>query len=79
MTEEQDDLGFSYRRLKTGEVEVMHRGRRAATLRGRDAEDFVAELQDLGFVGEQQLMARITGNYKHGNERLAGQHQRNRR
>ena len=79
MAEEQNDLGFSYRRLKTGELEVMHRGRRAATLRGRDAEDFVAEIQGLGSAGEQQLMARITGNYKHGNERLAGQHQRNRR
>ena len=79
MTEEQNDLGFSYRRLKTGELEVMHRGRRAGTLGGRDAEDFLTELQDLGSAGEQQLMARITGNYKHGNERLAGQHQRNRR
>lgn len=79
MPEEQTDLGFSYRRLKTGELEVMHRGRKAATLRGRDAEDFVAEVQGLGIAGEQQLMARITGNYKHGNERLAGQHQRNRR
>ena len=27
----------------------------------------------------QPLMARITGNYKHGNERLAGEHPRNRR
>ena len=79
MAEERNDLGFSYRRLKTGELEVMHRGRRAATLRGRDVEDFVAEIQGLSSAGEQQLMARITGNYKHGNERLAGQHQRNRR
>jgi hypothetical protein len=79
VAEEQDDLGFSFCRLKTGELEVMHCGRRAATLRGRDAEDFVAEIQGLGSAEEQQLMARITGNYKHGNERLAGQHPRNRR
>lgn len=79
MTHDQDDLGFSYRQRKTGELEVMHSGRMAATLRGRDAEDFVAEIQGASTVQAQQLMARITGNYKHGNERLASQHPRNRR
>ena len=28
---------------------------------------------------QQQLVARLTGNYKRGNERTAAQHQRNRR
>ncbi len=79
MTHDQDDLGFSYRQRKTGELEVMHSGRMAATLRGRDAEDFVVEIQGASTVQAQQLMARITGNYKHGNERLASQHPRNRR
>lgn len=72
-------LGFSYRRRKNGDVELLHRGRVAATLRGRDAEDFLAEAPDPESDDAQQLMARLTGNYKRGNERLASQHHRNRR
>lgn len=83
MTQEREsqdsDLGFTYRTRKNGEVELLHHGRVASTLRGSDAADFLAEVE----VGEpsdaQQLMARVTGNYKRGNERLARQHARNRR
>lgn len=72
------DLGFSHRRRKTGEVQVLHRGRMAATLRGAAAEDFLAEVAGGDAGDAQQLMARMTGNYKHGNEQLAAQHPRNR-
>ena len=73
------DLGFTYRSRKSGDVEILHHGRVATTLRGRDAEDFLAEAPDATSAEAQQLMARITGNYKRGNERLASQHARNRR
>lgn len=73
------DLGFSYRQRKGGVVEVMHRGRLASTLRGADAIDFIAEVESSDSAGAQQLMARVTGNFKHGNERLAITHPRNRR
>ena len=76
---EQSDLGFTYRKRKGGEVEILHRGRRASTLRGRDAEEFMFEVEAYGVVEAQQLMARVTGNYKHGNERQAASHPRNRR
>jgi hypothetical protein len=73
------DLGFTYRSRKNGEVQVLHRGRLASTLRGTDAADFIAEVQSGNEADAQQLMARITGNYKHGNERVAADHPRNRR
>jgi hypothetical protein len=76
---ELHDLGFTYRVRKSGEVEIFHRGRLASTLRGNDAEDFTRDAGDEGSAGAQQLMARITGNYKHGNERKASEHPRNRR
>jgi hypothetical protein len=76
---EPDDLGFTYRVRKNGDVEILHRGRLAATLRGNDAEDFKQEASDETSVAAQQLMARITGNYKRGNERKAADHPRNRR
>jgi hypothetical protein len=73
------DLGFVYRTLKNGDVQVMHRGALAATLRGSSAQEFLAEVEDCSHSEAQQVMARVTGNYKHGNERLASNHPRNRR
>ena len=75
----QSDLGFTYRPRKSGEVEILHRGKLAATLRGERAADFIAEVEGGNEFSAQQLMARVTGNYKHGNERLASEHPRNRR
>jgi hypothetical protein len=73
------DLGFTFRLKKSGEVAVRHRGRLASTLRGTDAMDFITEVESGEFAEGQQLMARLTGNYKHGNERTASNHPRNRR
>ncbi|MBK8254897.1 MAG: hypothetical protein IPK82_19835 [Polyangiaceae bacterium] len=72
------NLGFTYRTRRGGTVEVVHNGRLAATLRGSDAVDFLAEVESCDNAAAQQLMARLTGNYKRGNERLAGNHPRNR-
>ncbi|GAA1405767.1 hypothetical protein AUR04nite_16140 [Glutamicibacter uratoxydans] len=66
--------GFDYIVRKDGSVQISHHGRAAAVLRGQRAEDFLA---DLGFGGGQELMARLTGNYKRGNERAARSHPRN--
>jgi hypothetical protein len=74
-----NDLGFTYRLKKNKDLEIHHRGRLASTLRGHDATDFLAEVEAGSEDDAQQLMARVTGNYKHGNERLANQHPRNRR
>jgi hypothetical protein len=76
---ERHDLGFTYRTRKNGDIEVLHHGRVASTLRGTDAMDFLAEVESGEEAAAQQLMARVTGNYKRGNERLASQHPRNRR
>jgi hypothetical protein len=76
---ETSDLGFTSRTRKNGDVEILHHGRLASTLRGNEAEDFRQEAQDEGSADSQQLMARLTGNYKHGNERQASDHPRNKR
>ena len=73
------DLGFTFRQRKDGEVQVLHRGRLASTLRGADALDFLSAVHAGTPSDAQQLMARVTGNYKRGNERLAAEHPRNRR
>jgi hypothetical protein len=73
------DLGFTWRQRKNGDVEILHRGRLASTLRSNDAADFLAEANGSELIDLQPLMARLTGNYKHGNERLASDHPRNKR
>lgn len=73
-----DDLGFSYRFRKSGEVEIVHHGRLATTLRGTEAMKFVEMASNGDSAAAQQLMARVTGNYKRGNERGASGHPRNR-
>jgi hypothetical protein len=68
--------GFTYEENSDGSVVVRHHGRVATTLRGARAADFLAEV---GSGDAQLLMARLTGNYRHGNERTAKNHPRNRR
>ena len=61
---------------KNGDVVITHHGRIAATLRGRKAKEFI---EDADEAQDQELMARLTGNYRRGNEREARNHPRNRR
>lgn len=67
-----DDLGFTFE-IKLKEVHIYHRGKKATTLRHRKAEEFIDETTYSSDREMQQLMARITGNYKRGNEKLAKQ------
>lgn len=69
-----DPHGFSYEG-RGSEVVVSHHGKRAATLRGAAASRF---LRDVETGDPQQLMARVTGNYKRGNERMGKHHPRKR-
>ena len=58
--------GFTFEQRSNGEVVIRHHGRVATTLRGRKATLFL----DGATTGDaQERMARLTGNYKHGNER----------
>jgi hypothetical protein len=68
-------VGFDFVQRDSGAVIITHRGQHASTLRGTRATEFLDEVA----TGDPQLvMARWTGNYKHGNERMAKDHPRNR-
>jgi hypothetical protein len=69
--------GFSFSLRKSGEVEVLHHGRQAALLRAKDAAKFLGKAQRASEQELQHLMARVTGNYKRGNEKAASEHERN--
>jgi len=42
------------------------------------AQQFLASVRDADAETRMALMARLTGNYRRGNERLAARHPRNR-
>lgn len=67
-------LGFAYE-VRGADVVISHQGRHVTTLRGGAARRFLAAVDD---GDAQELMARVTGNYKRGNERVARNHPRNR-
>ncbi len=78
MGEEAGDLGFTWRATARGDVLVRLHGRLVAALRGAAARDLLASLEGAGPEEQQQLLARATGDYRRGNERLARAHPRNR-
>ena len=65
--------GFDYT-ARGDEVVITHHGRQATVLRGAAAARFLADAED---GDDQELMARVTGNYRRGNERTAKNHPRN--
>jgi len=67
--------GFEFT-VRGDDVVIRHHGTTATVLRGARASDFLAQVAD---TDAQLLMARITGDYRRGNERTARQHPRNSR
>ncbi len=72
------DFGFTYQISKKGDIVVRHKGLVATTLRGKRARDFAEDAKSMSEGDLQHLMARLTGNYKRGNERTAKNHPKNR-
>jgi hypothetical protein len=70
MVPRMDAGDFSYQVSKDEKVFIAWRGRRVVTLRGRQAARFRHQIAGMDRAGAQLLMARITGNFKRGNERL---------
>ncbi len=66
--------GFDYD-VRSEDVVISHHGQHATTLRGVRAAAF---LEDVEKDDPQELMARLTGNYRRGNEKVARNHARNR-
>jgi hypothetical protein len=66
--------GFEWSELPDRSIRITHHGKPATTLRGGLAAEFVADVEA---DDPQELMARLTGNYKRGNERMAKNHPRN--
>lgn len=71
------DAPFSYRTTGAGAVQISYQGRVVTTLNGRDADRFLARVEDSDERAAQLAMAKVTGNFKRGNER-SGKRRQNR-
>jgi hypothetical protein len=63
-------LPFSYATRSDGSVVISYRTAPVTILRGQAAERFTTRVSAADAIAAQQLMARATGNFKRGNERL---------
>ena len=63
------DEPFSHRTRADGTVVISYRTAPVTFLRGRAAERFATRIAGADASAAQRLMARLTGNFKRGNER----------
>jgi hypothetical protein len=64
-----DEDVFAFTSTKNGKVFICWHGKQVKTLSGQDAERFLDKISGLNHKDAQLLMARVTGNFKRGNER----------
>lgn len=66
-----DEEIFSYQATKSGRVLLYWQGKLIKTLAGKQAQKFLRQIDAANTDKELQLiMAKATGNFKHGNERM---------
>jgi len=65
-----DEEIFSYRITKDNKVFISWHGKQVTILSGNKAKDFIANIEDADGKEAQLLMAKATGNFKHGNEKM---------
>lgn len=66
-----DDEIFAYRENKDGKVFITWNGKQVMILKDAAARKFLAAIAGLEGKAAQLVMAKITGNFKRGNERVA--------
>jgi len=64
-----DEEVFTYRAGKDGKVFISWHGQQVMIIKGEQAQKFLNKIADLGHKEAQLVMAKITGNFKRGNER----------
>ena len=63
-----DEAIFSYRESKD-KVFIFWHTKQVMILKGQQARKFIDKIANLDGKAAQLMMAKITGNFKHGNER----------
>ena len=64
-----EEQPFSYQMSKDGTVRIFRSNRLATTLRGQEAARFLSKIASVEEKSAQLIMAKITGQFKFGNEK----------
>ncbi len=64
-----EEQPFTHRITKDGKVFIHWHGRQIMILKGKSADKFITSIERLDSQQAQLLMARVTGHFKHGNEK----------
>lgn len=59
---------FSFRVSKDNKVFISWHKKQVMILKSKESEKFLAKLERADSLEAQLIMAKITGNFKHGNE-----------
>ncbi len=62
---------FSFLESKSGFVQILFHGKVVTKLSPVEGERFLAKVESLDQKGRQLLMAKLTGHFKHGNEKTS--------
>ena len=64
-----DENVYSYREAKDQRLFIYWRGQQIMTLKGKAATKLSAQLAGSSYAKQQLALAKVTGNFKRGNER----------
>ena len=60
---------FNYQLSKDGKIFLYWEGKQVKLLKGKEALKFTSKIASLDEQGVQLLIAKLTGNFKRGNEK----------
>lgn len=61
---------FSYRVSKDKKVFLIWHEKQVMILKGKESEKFLGKIEKADKLEAQLIMAKVTGNFKHGNENI---------
>ncbi|PRY75896.1 hypothetical protein [Alkalibacterium olivapovliticus] len=64
-----EDQAFTYKIRKDSKVFIYYYGKQVMVVTGNRSRELIEDLEYADSEGEQYLLARLTGNFKRGNER----------
>jgi uncharacterized transporter YbjL len=65
-----DEEIFTYRITKDNKAFISYEGKQVTALSGKKADAFIAKISKAEGKDAQLIMAKVTGNFKRGNEKL---------
>lgn len=72
-------MNFTYKSLSDHELIIHYNGSEIKRLKGVNASQTIHKLEAASTEEVQLILAKITGNFKRGNERQSRNHPRNRK